>query len=96
MIVVFAIVSLYLLIGILITMFMVYTARKYQLNISVDIVVLGILSWILSFPEFCRLMWSTLKLAYWKEKTRRNYNQMVREKKKPDKMIEKFEREVLK
>lgn len=94
MIIVLIFLSVYLLIGILMMMFTVLMAKNHQLNISAETVLFGILVWFFSLPEICRLIWSTLKLTYWKEKLKWDYRQMVKQKNKLDSLMKKLEKEM--
>ena len=89
-----SIVSIYLLIGVLVMIFTVLMAKKHRLVITAEMVLLGILVWFFSLPEICRLIWSTLKLTYWEEKMKWDYRQMVKQKNKLDRLLEKLEKEM--
>lgn len=89
-----SIVSVYLLIGVLVMIFTVLMAKKHRLVITAEMVLLGILVWFFSLPEIFRLIWSTLKLAYWEEKMKWDYRQMVKQKSKLDRLMEKLEKEM--
>lgn len=75
-------------------MFTVHMARKHQLNITFETVLLGILLWFFSLPEIFRLLWSTLKLIHATEVAKCSFRQMVKEKKKLDRMLDEYEKEM--
>jgi len=95
MIIVSIFLSIYLLIGILSMIFMVCVAKKYQLNITVETVVLGILVWFFSLPEIFRLIWSSWKLFWATEEVKRSLRNIKKEKKKLDRMLDNYEKEIL-
>ena len=90
MIIVSTIISIYLLIGILCMMLSVSIARKHGTDIGSEIVIKGVLLWFFSLPEFLSLIWTTIKLIYWKEKIRRAEKELIRSGKRYRKLLEKL------
>jgi hypothetical protein len=90
MIIISVVLSFYLLIGILMMMFSLYIARKHGADMRADIVIKGILFWFFSFPEFLALIWTTIKLVYWKEKIRWGQREMIKIDERYQKILKKY------
>lgn len=76
------ILSIYLSIGILTMLLSYYIAHSRGVGIDSKTMITGVLVWALVFPEFVKLLWSTIKLTYHEQKLKWMFRRLQQQRKK--------------